>query len=224
VTHSAADTVRRNLSRIRDEIAQACERSNRNPDDVTLVAVTKSVGVEEVQILFDLGVRHFGESRLHEAETKTEAIGGDAIWHMVGHIQRRKAKGVVERFNRIDAIDRIELAKALDQRAGESQKRIPALVEVNVSGETEKHGFHPDEVASAIPTLNEMEHLDIQGLMTMAPRADDPESARCHFANLRRIGEDLGLRELSMGMSEDYVVAVEEGSTQVRIGRALFKA
>jgi len=223
VTHSTADTVRRNLSRIRDEIAQACERSNRNPDDVTLVAVTKSVGVDEVRILFDLGVRHFGESRLHEAETKTDAVDRDAIWHMVGHIQRRKAKGVVERFDCIDAVDRIELAHTLDQRAGEAQKCIPVLVEVNVSGETEKYGFSTSETGSAAAALNEMEHLDIQGLMTMAPRVDDPETIRCHFANLRRIRDDLGLRELSMGMSEDYVVAIEEGSTQVRIGRALFK-
>ena len=223
MTQSVPDSIERNLSRIRDEIAHACDRSNRIPEDVELIAVTKSVGVEEIRALYELGVRHFGESRLHEAEKKTESIPEDAIWHMVGHIQRRKVAGVVSRFDRVDAIDRIELAEAIERRAGEGDTVIPALVEVNVSGEENKHGFTPADTELAIAALREMEHIDIQGLMTMAPRTENPESVRCHFANLRQISIDLGLTELSMGMSEDYVVAVEEGATQVRIGRALFR-
>ncbi len=221
---SSADTIRRNLARIRDEIAGACDRSDRDVEKVTLVAVTKSVGIDEVRILFDLGIQHFGENRLHEAEPKIEALDADVVWHMVGHIQRRKAAGVVERFDRIDAIDRLALAETLERKAGESEKIIPVLAEVNVSGEENKHGFSPAETEAAVVALREAEHLDIQGLMTMAPRVEDPEEVRRHFRDLRVIGERLGLRELSMGMSEDYVVAIEEGATQVRIGRALFNA
>lgn len=223
MTQSAAHTVTRNLSRVHDEIARACDRSGRDPESVTLVAVTKSVGPDVVRILFDLGVRHFGENRLHESGEKIDAIGGDAVWHMVGHIQRRKAAGVMEQFDRIDSVDRFELAQTLERRAGEAGKVVPILAEVNVSGEANKHGYTPEETASAVAALREMEHLDIQGLMTMAPRTEDPESVRGYFADLRRIGAELGLHELSMGMSEDYVVAIEEGATQVRIGRTLFR-
>ncbi len=224
VTQSTAGIIERNLAGVRATIAKACDRAGRNSDDVTLIAVTKSVGPEEVQILYDLGLRHFGESRLHEAETKINLLGNDVVWHMVGHVQRRKVGAVVEQFDRIDSVDRIELAQAIERKAGEAQKVIPVLAEVNVSGEANKDGFSLEEAAEAAAALNEMEHIDIQGLMTMAPRVDDPESVRVHFARLRQLGGDLGLSELSMGMSEDYAVAIEEGATQVRIGRALFRA
>jgi pyridoxal phosphate enzyme (YggS family) len=177
-----------------------------------------------VRTLYDLGVRHFGENRLHEAGDRLQAAGDEAVWHMVGHVQRRKAKGVVEQFDRVDSVDRVELGAALEKRAAEIGKRIPILAEVNVSGEAAKHGFAPAETAEAVAALREMEHLDIQGLMTMAPLTDDAESVRPYFAELRGMAERLGLPELSMGMSGDYVMAVEEGATQVRIGRALFRA
>ena len=223
MTSSAAGIIERNLSAVRTTIAQACDRAGRTPRDVTLVAVTKSVGPEEVQILYNLGIRHFGESRVHEAEPKLSLLGDDVVWHMVGHVQRRKAGAVVDQFDRIDSLDRIELAQTIDRKAGETPKIVPVLVEVNVSGEANKDGFSPDRTAEAVATLNEMEHIDIQGLMTMAPRVQDPESVRVHFARLRRLSIDLALPELSMGMSEDYAVAIEEGATQVRIGRALFR-
>lgn len=223
MTQSAAGIIERNLSGVRTTIARACDRAARNPNDVTLIAITKSVGPEPVQILYDLGLRHFGESRVQEAQAKLECVGDDAIWHMVGHVQRRKVGPVVNQFDRIDSVDRIELAETIERRAGEAQKIIPVLAEVNVSGEANKDGFTPEEATEAVAALNGMEHIDIQGLMTMAPRVDDPESVRVHFARLRQLSRDLGLSELSMGMSEDYEVAIEEGATQVRIGRALFR-
>lgn len=223
MSQSVAGIIERNLSGVRARIAKACNRGDRNPDDVTLIAITKSVGPEEAQILYDFGIRHFGESRLHEAEAKIKLLADDVVWHMVGHVQRRKTGAVVDQFDRIDSVDRLELAQAIERRAGEAQKIVPVLAEVNVSGEANKDGFSLEKVAEAAAALNEMEHIDIQGLMTMAPRVDDPESVRVHFAKLRQLGADLGLTELSMGMSEDYEVAVEEGATQVRIGRALFR-
>ena len=218
----AEEKIRSNIDRIRGRIDAAALRAGRNPGDVRIVAVVKSVGVEETRFLAGLGLGDLGENRVEAAFEKVKAVANGICWHMVGGVQRRKVRDVVELFDRVDSVDRISLAETLENRCAEAGKRMPVLVQVNVSGETSKHGFDVDEVGEAVAKIREMRHLEIQGLMTMAPEADDAEELRPVFARLRGVAQDLGLRELSMGMSNDYEVAVEEGATEVRIGRALF--
>lgn len=217
-----SERIARNLDQVRGRIAAAAQRAGRAPDDVRLVAVTKTVGVDEARILCDLGVTDLGENRPELARDKIEAIDRPARWHMIGAAQRRKAKVVVELFDCVDAVDRVALAEALERRCQEHDKHLPVLIEVNVAGEEGKHGFTHDEVESAIEAIGRLEHLHVEGLMTMAPFVDDPEVLRPVFARLRELGERLGLEELSMGMTNDFEIAVEEGATQVRIGTALY--
>lgn len=218
-----SSTIRENLLRISGRIAQAATRAGRSPDNVQLVAVTKAVGIEEILCLIDLGQTHFGENRLHVAAPKIEAIDSrNLVWHMIGNVQRRKAGDIAALFDAVDAIDRLEVAEALEKRCAERNKPLRVLIEVNVSGEEAKHGFSPDEVPQALERISALEHLTVDGLMTMAPFVADPEETRPVFEGLRQLAKAHGLRELSMGMSNDYEVAIEEGATQVRIGTALF--
>jgi len=221
---SLQERLGRNLAEIRERIARAAERSGRAAEAVRLVAVTKTVGLEEIRALLALGVRDLGENRPELAQSKIAAIGpeGGACWHMIGSVQRRKARDVAALFDTVDSVDRLELAETLDARCGELGRRLPILIEVNVSGENSKHGFAPDSVDEALARLRRLAHLDVRGLMTMAPFEEDAELVRPVFGALRQIAARHGLPELSMGMSNDYEVAVEEGATQVRIGTALF--
>ena len=217
-----SERIARNLDQVRGRIEAAAQRAGRLPDDVRLVAVTKTVGVDEARILFDLGVTDLGENRPELARDKIEILDRPARWHMIGAAQRRKAKDVVELFDCVDAIDRVALAEALERRCQEFGKHLPVLIEINVAGEEAKHGFTPENVESAVEAIEALEHLHVEGLMTMAPFVDDPEVLRPVFARLRDLGERLGLDELSMGMTNDFEIAVEEGATQVRIGTALY--
>ena len=217
-----SERIARNLDQVRRRIAAAAQRAGRLPEDVRLVAVTKTVGLDEARILCDLGVADLGENRPELARDKIEALERPVRWHMIGAAQRRKAKDVVELFDCLDAVDRIALAEALERRCQEFDKQLPVLIEVNVAGEEAKHGFTPENVESAIEAVRALEHLHIEGLMTMAPFVEDPEVLRPVFARLRGLGERLGLDELSMGMTNDFEIAVEEGATQVRIGTALY--
>ncbi|NIA14900.1 MAG: YggS family pyridoxal phosphate-dependent enzyme [Nitrospiraceae bacterium] len=217
------EKIGRNLESVLQRIEQAAQRAGRSAQDVRLVAVTKTVGIEEVRILCEMGVTDLGENRLEVAAPKIENFEGEAIWHMIGSIQRRKARDVAALFDRADSIDRLELAEALNRRCEALGKRLPVLLEVNVSGETQKHGFRPEELGSTLEAMAALEHLDVQGTMTMAPFVADPELTRPVFASLRELTEKAGLTELSMGMTNDFEVAVEEGATQVRIGTALFE-
>jgi pyridoxal phosphate enzyme (YggS family) len=200
----------------------AAERAGRDPAGVRLVAVTKTVGMDEVLALAGLGVTDFGESRVDAARPKIASLDLPARWHMIGTVQRRKARDVAALFDCVHSIDRADLAEALDRQAGERGKTLDAFIEVNVSGEESKHGFRPDEVEGALKTLAGLPHLRVSGLMTMAPFVDDPEAVRPVFARLRALAECAGLPELSMGMSNDFETAIEEGATLVRIGTALF--
>ncbi|HOZ46900.1 MAG TPA: YggS family pyridoxal phosphate-dependent enzyme [Candidatus Hydrogenedentes bacterium] len=212
-----------NLNTIQERIAIAAQRVGRDPEDVTLVAVTKTVGIDEARDLYELGITHFGENRIEVGQAKVEALQGLPIcWHMIGSLQRRKAREAVALFDCIDAIDRIALAEAVQKRCEEQDRTVKALIEVNVSGEEAKHGFPPEEVAAALDAIARFERIEAEGLMTMAPFVEDPELTRPVFARLRELGRRLGLPELSMGMTNDFEVAVEEGATQVRIGTALF--
>ena len=223
--------LRRNLDDVRSRIAAACARAGRAPDDVLLVAVTKTVGIEEVRILKDLGVTHIGENRVAEAARKQAELGGTLglAWHMIGHLQRRKVRDALPLFARIDSVDSPRLAREIDKRAAAQALTVPILLECNVSGETSKYGLSATDLPAALDAILPLEHLRVEGLMTMAPFVADPETVRPHFAALRALAEAarrrtaLPLPHLSMGMTQDFEVAIEEGATMVRVGSALFR-
>ena len=218
-----AEQIESNLAQVRERIARAASRGGRQAEQVRLVAVTKTVGLEEVRILHTLGVREFGENRIEPSREKIKTMGEPVVWHMIGSLQRRKAKEAVQLFPWIDSIDRIELAQAIEGRCQELGKTVSGLIEVNVSGESTKHGFTPEQLAVAMKSLKELKNIEIRGLMTMAPFVEDPEEVRPVFAGLRELAQRFELPELSMGMTNDFEVAIEEGATQVRIGSALFQ-
>ncbi len=214
----------RNHAEVCARVRRAAERAGRDPGSIRLVAVTKTVGVEEIRVLANLGVTEFGENRLQPAQPKIEALRARGLtWHMLGPVQRRKARDVVTLFDYVDAVDRVAVAEALDKRCAELETRKAVLIEVNVSGEEQKHGFTPTALPEAIAAMRACERLDVQGLMTMAPFGAGELVLRKVFASLRDLCEAYGLPEISMGMSQDFEVAVEEGATQVRIGSALFQ-
>ena len=208
---------------MRERIARAAERAGRPPREVTLVAVTKSVEPPAIEAALRAGVNHFGENRVQEAKSKIEQLATlqpkPPIWHMIGHLQTNKIKTAIEIFDIIHSVDSLRLAEALSRRL---TTRLPVLLQVNVAGETTKNGFAPAEVMRAAEQIGRLPWLEIKGLMTIAPLARDAEEVRPVFRKLRQLRDAIGLVELSMGMSDDFEVAVEEGSTIVRIGRAIF--
>jgi len=215
--------IERNVTAIRKRIEAAASRAGRDPSGVELIAVTKSVGPSQVEALYACGVRAFGENRLPGVpEKQTMAPRDFAEWHMVGNLQRRKAREVAGLFDWVDSIDRLKLAETLQRRCEEQDSQLRVLLEVNVSGETTKNGVIPREVEGLLAAVRPLDRLSVEGVMTMAPLADEPEDVRPVFARLREVADDLGLPERSMGMSNDFEVAIEEGATQVRIGTALF--
>lgn len=237
-------SIQDNLERIQEHIAAACARRGRSPEEVTLVAVSKQQPPEAVLEAAGLGVQHFGENRVEEAQGKIPVVNQRAPqplhWHMIGHLQSRKAKDAVPLFQMIHSVDRLKIARKLSDLAVMQQTRLPVLLEINISGEEAKYGFpltnwqRDSSVREAfwqtMHTLRELPQLDIRGLMTMAPYYDEVERTRPIFASLAELRDALRgsfrlpLPELSMGMSNDYPVAVEEGATIVRIGRAVFGA
>jgi PLP dependent protein len=234
MTETQTHYIQENVDRIRERIAAACSRSGRSQDDVTLVAVSKTFPIEAVEAAREAGITHFAENRVQDFIAKTDSIpgrveGGDVAWHMVGHLQRNKAKDVVARADFFDALDSIRLATEIDKRAEAAGRVMPCLVQVNVSGEESKFGFEPEEFESVLDQLEEMESIKVLGLMTLAAPADDPEEVRPQFALLRTLLEKgkarpsfASMNALSMGMSGDFEVAIEEGATHVRIGSAVF--
>lgn len=215
-----------NLKRIRAEIAAAAGRAGRDPGTVRLVAVTKTVGCEQVRRAAALGLQDFGENRLQEAREKVETFP-QLCWHFIGHLQTNKVKQVLAGFSLIHSLDRLSLAGALQRWGDNLEKEVTALVQVNVSGEESKFGLAPAELPDFLAALRDYPRIRVAGLMTMAPWVDHPEEARPFFRRLRELrranaGPDLPLPHLSMGMTNDYTVAVEEGATMLRIGTALF--
>jgi hypothetical protein len=211
-----------NVREVNRRIAQACERSHRSPGEITLVAITKGVEVQAIRAAFDSEIRDFGENRVQEAEAKIVQLADlkpNVTWHMVGHLQSNKAKSAVELFDIIHSVDSVRLAEILNRRA---QKTLPVLLEVNVSGEATKGGFSIVETEAAVKAIKQLHNLKMLGLMTVAPFVADPEEVRTVFRKLRELRDSLGLEHLSMGMTDDFEVAVEEGATMLRIGRAIF--
>lgn len=218
-----AEIIARNLDAVRANIAAACGRAGRTPESVTLVAITKYVGIEEIAVLRDLGLTDFGENRVHTAQPKIEALGRAVTWRMIGNVQRRKAKDVAALFDWVDAVDRIDLALELDKRsAAMGRDPLPVLLEINVSGEESKHGFSLEALPEALEQTAALKAIDVRGLMTMAPAFDDPEQTRPIFRKLREAADAYNLPVRSMGMSLDYPIAIEEGATHIRVGSALF--
>ena len=217
-------TIAERVEAVRLRIAAACQRSGRSSEEVTIVAVTKGFPPEAVREGFAAGLNQFGENRVQEAQAKLPLLAGLAprpTWHMVGHLQTNKVKTVLSLFDIIQSVDSLHLAQEISRRAPQSV-RVPVLLEVNVAGETAKYGFSPDELPATAEQIRALAGLDVRGLMTVAPMVADPQEARPVFRRLRSLAESLDLRELSMGMSDDFEVAVEEGATIVRIGRAIF--
>ena len=222
--------VRDNILRIRERIAAAAARAGRDPSAVRLMGVTKTVGDDRILQAIEAGIDIIGENYVQEARRKIELMGKKAEWHFIGHLQTNKAKYAVRLFDMIHSVNRMSLAEELNRRAGAAGVVCRVLIEVNLGGEESKSGAPPDEAPGLIRAVGQMANLSIQGLMTMAPWYDDPERARPCFAGLREIRgriaaeniPNVTMRELSMGMTDDFEVAVEEGSTIVRIGRAIF--
>ena len=240
-----ADIVR-NLERVRQDIAEAAHRSGRSPDDITLVAVTKTFPADVVLTAYEAGVRHFGENRAREGVSKITALepylsSTPPTWHMIGHIQSRKARLVVEHYDYVHSVDRLKIARRLSDYSDQTERTVPVLLECNISGEASKYGFPVDEwdqepsqreaFFSAAAEILDLPGLRVEGIMTMPPYVDDPEEVRPLFVSLRSLRDALreqfpsaNWRHLSMGMTSDYQVAVEEGATMVRIGRGIFGA
>ena len=216
-----------NIRRVQERIAQACRRAGRSPSEVTLIAITKTVPAPSIRLAFDAGLRHFGENRVQEAEPKIRELAGlepRPVWHMVGHVQTNKIRVMVELFNMVHSLDSLRLAEALDRHArpSPSGEGLPVLIQVNVAGEATKGGFRPAEARAAVGTVGRLPNLKVKGLMTIAPIVAEAGEARPVFRELRHLAMRLGLPELSMGMTDDFEVAIEEGATMVRIGRAIF--
>jgi pyridoxal phosphate enzyme (YggS family) len=219
-----------NLARVRERIARAAEHAGRAPQDVTLVAVSKTFPAESIRHAYDAGLRHFGENRVQEWEQKQAALADlrDATWHLVGHLQSNKARRAAALFHTIDSLDGAALAKKLNDARAQQTPPLRVLIEVRVAPEATKGGVEPDELPQVSEAIVALPHLELRGLMCIPPLFENSESARPYFARLRELRDALQtclgrtLPELSMGMSHDFEVAIAEGATQVRIGTAIF--
>jgi PLP dependent protein len=218
--------VSENLIHIRQQIINACQKVNRAPNEVKLIAVTKYVSIERAQEALDAGIINLGENRDDGLLKKWDVLGDKPLWHFIGTLQTRKVKNIIDKVEYIHSLDRISLAEEINKRA---MKKIKCLVQVNVSQEESKHGLTPEDVIDFIKSLRPYENIIIEGLMTMAPYTDDVEQLRTCFRRLKELLEEIKncnldyapCTELSMGMSNDFEIAIEEGATMIRIGTAL---
>jgi len=223
--------VRENLERIYGLMNEAAKKSGRSAKDITLVAVTKGVNLERILEAYEAGIRLFGENRVQEALVKIPQLTLDAEWHMIGHLQSNKIKDALSLFTMIESVDSVRLAQKISGESMALGKVTPALLEINISGEAQKYGFGPEEIYSAIEEMVSMPGIRIEGLMGIAPNNVGDESKREAFRKLRNIfsvlkglkKQNVEMKYLSMGMSDDFKIAVEEGSNRVRLGRALFQ-
>jgi hypothetical protein len=217
-----------NLQSIRQRIADACARAGRAVDSVTLLAVSKSHPPETIRVAVENGMLLFGENKVQEARAKIPLCPGKSRWQFIGHLQSNKCREAVELFEMIQGVDSLAIAREISKRAEQAAKTLPILLEVNVAGEASKFGYRPEQLSLELDELNKLPRLEIHGLMAIPPYTPLPQKARPYFQRLRQIKTDceqkLGapLPHLSMGMSGDFEVAIEEGSTLVRIGTALF--
>ena len=230
---AALGTIADRVRTVFDEMQRAAARAGRPPESVRLIAASKTVSVERLRQAVDAGIRHLGENRLQEALSKIDTLGREGVvWHFIGSLQRRKVKSVIGRFETIHSVDSLALAEEIDRQAKAAGLRQRVLLEVNLAGEASKGGFESTTLGAALESLNGLEHLDIRGLMAIPPPTPTAEDARPYFRQLRTLAQTLtarghrniNMQELSMGMSHDYPVAIEEGATYVRVGTAIFGA
>jgi len=219
--------VRENLLRVTERIEKATRRAGRSPGEIKLVAVSKTVDAGRIREAIEAGVSILGENYVQEAQKKIEEIGKPVSWHFIGHLQSNKAKVAVRLFDAVHCVDSLPLAEDLNRRAQQADRKMPVMIEVNLSGETTKFGTEEEKVMTLAQAILKLDHLSLDGLMTMPPYFDDPGMSRPYFVQLRALKERLAaggipLKDLSMGMSNDFEVAIEEGATYVRVGTAIF--
>lgn len=222
-----ADSIAARIQRVRDRMIAAAQRSGRDPHRITLIVVTKGVTTDRIREAVAAGATVFGENRVQEAVQKIEAIEGARRWDLIGHLQRNKVKQVVGVFDMIHSVDSLDLVRELDRQAGRAGVRQKVLIQVNTSREPSKHGVLPEGVEALVRETAALPHLTLEGLMTIPPQSDEPEDSRFFYRSLRQRADafrqtGLSVRELSMGMSNDYEVAIEEGATLIRVGTAIF--
>jgi pyridoxal phosphate enzyme (YggS family) len=223
-------SIAENLQEVRNRIAEAADKAGRDPSDVTLVGVTKTVDTARIRELLDLGVTELGENRPQELNEKYEILGNVPHWHLIGHLQTNKVKTIIDKVCMIHSIDSLHLAQEVNKRAAETNRVMDILVELNIASEPSKYGIEPQDTLEFIKQLSELTHIRPVGLMCVAPNVDESEKNRYFFAKMReilfdikqRIVHNIDLIHLSMGMTKDYEVAVEEGATMVRIGTGIF--
>lgn len=223
------ERLRANIRAVEARIAEACRRSGRKREDIRVIAVTKYVSLDTVRLAIREGLQHIGENRWQDAREKREAIGDAATWHFIGHLQTNKVKDVVGKFAYIHSLDRLPLAREIDKRAGAMGIKAQCFIQLNISGEESKFGLAPDQLDEFAEELKTLPNIRVVGLMTMAPLVADPEAARPVFRELRKLRDRLNERgtlgyevdHLSMGMSNDFEIAIEEGATWVRLGSVL---
>ncbi len=222
--------IEKNLNEVRERITRAAERAHRDPASIELVAITKTIGISKIREAIQAGQRLFGENRVQEAREKIDILGSEARWHMVGHLQTNKAKEAVQLFELIHSVDSLRLAEELDRRCRQLGRTMDILVQVNISGEETKHGTEAGAAIGLIGKISTLGNLNIKGLMTIPPFSPVPDDSRPFYRQLMAIKkrvedadmEGVSMELISMGMSGDFEVAVEEGATMVRVGTAIF--
>ena len=224
--------VAENLIQVQKNIEEACKKVNRDPDEVTLIAVSKTKPVEMLKEAYEAGARVFGENKVQEIVDKYDQMPSDVKWHMIGHLQRNKVKYIVDKVAMIHSVDSLRLAETIEKEAEKKNVVVPILIEVNVAEEESKFGLKPEEVLSFIEQIADFSHIQIKGLMTIAPYVENAEENREIFRELKKLSVDIIAKNinnvtmsvLSMGMTGDYMVAVQEGATMVRVGTGIFGA
>ncbi len=219
-----------NLKDVEAKICAACKRSGRKREDVTLIAVSKTKPAEMIRTIYDEGVRDFGENKVQEILTKEPVLPHDIRWHMIGHLQRNKVKQVIDKSCLIHSVDSLRLAEEIEKEADKHNLVVPVLLEVNVAGEESKFGMTKEEALDLVVLLSQFRHIAVKGLMTIAPNVENPEENRPIFRDLKQLSVDIinknidniSMDVLSMGMTNDYEVAIEEGATMVRVGTGIF--
>jgi PLP dependent protein len=214
--------IKTNLETVKAQVERACRRAGRDPEGVLLIAVSKTVDVERIREAVAAGVAALGENRVQEGRDKVAALGHPVPWHLIGSLQTNKAKDAVQLFDWIHSVDRLELAQELDRRAHAAERKVRALLQVNLGEEPQKGGAAPGDLKRLLDAVRGLRHLEIRGLMAIPPMVPDAEAARPYFRRMRELREATGLEHLSMGMSADYEIAIEEGATMVRVGTSIF--
>ena len=221
-----------NLKNVEERVQEACDRAGRKREEVTLIAVSKTKPIEMLQEIYDENIRDFGENKVQELCDKIEKMPKDIKWHMIGHLQRNKVKYIVDKVAMIHSVDSLRLAETIEKEAAKKAVIVPILIEVNVAQEESKFGLKPEEVLPLIEQIADFSHIQIKGLMTIAPYVDNAEENREIFRELKKLSVDIAAKNinnvtmsvLSMGMTGDYMVAVQEGATMVRVGTGIFGA